>query len=184
MKLELDISHEEYDTISKLYAKLKLYAKIKKSDVSNQLILLLSKILESVKTERFCERNVNIYRMHLEGHSYKEIGDLFDLTPSAVQRICWKQETIKNRLSHSADEVPFLECITIAAKELNMPNTRPTRVYNTLYRNGLIDFNENVKNLDEISDIKFLKMKSIGPKSLILIRRAYEIYKERNQQNV
>jgi len=174
VNINTDITLEEFRTL------IDFYKELKNSKQHNDVVPVISKIIESVKVSAYHERNKRIYEMYKKGHTYKEISEQVNLTPSAIQRICWTNDVTWKRMDECPDKMPFLICLNKSCEDFNFVNTRPTRIYNVLYKNNLVNRDETIVDLDKVSDDYLLSLRDIGKKSLAIIRYAYEIYLANN----
>ncbi len=129
------------------------------------------------------ERNAQIFELHEQGTSYRNIGKKFNLSYERVRQIYkheaakrdrarWIQDQIDNKI-----EYQFLAALTEAAKELNL-ETVVTRSFNYLYRSSIIQ-NLDEKPLNTYTDDELLQIPRFGETTLKLTRRANDIYLKR-----
>lgn len=119
-------------------------------------------------------RNLEIYQKRQNGATYEELAKEYGISRGRIADICRKVEYYKDDKKY---ENPFYQAIVEAGQKLGMMHL-VTKVYNTLYRGGLIPhILAGDINLMDYSDEDFQTFRNIGESSIDLIRAAWYIYK-------
>ena len=117
------------------------------------------------------ERLTMVYDLHEKGMSVVDIANKLEVSPIAVKKI------IKRNDYKFKKDGKFKDYIIEACADFDIPKSFAIRLYNTLRRHGVVIVanGKEMVLVHELTDKQLLNLGGIGPKSVKIIRHAYEI---------
>ena len=121
--------------------------------------------------EEISQRFAAVYQLYEEGFDIATIARELDMSPFAINKI------IKNRNYRYKRDGEFKEIIIKACADFGLSKCFAIRLYKTLRRKGIIVVvnGEEIVRAHKMTDGQLLRFDGIGPKSVEIIRHAYEI---------
>ena len=118
-----------------------------------------------------CRRLEKVYNLYEQGMSVVDIANELEVSPIAVRKI------IKRNDYKFKKDGKFKDCLVEACADFDISKCFAIRLYNTLRRHGvvIVTNGQEIVRVHDMSDKQLLNLEGIGPKSVEIIRRAYEI---------
>ena len=119
-------------------------------------------------------RNLEIHKKYMNGSTYEELAKEYGVSKGRIADIVHKVDSYEDDARYNNS---LYESFIKAAQKLDKMNLA-TKVYNILYRGGLVPhILEGNINLMDYSDEDFKAFRNLGASSIELIRAAWYIYK-------
>lgn len=118
-----------------------------------------------------CRRLEKVYDLYEQGMSVIDIANELEMSPIAVKKI------VKRNDYKFKKDGKFKDYLVEACADFDISKCFAIRLYNTLRRHGVVIVinGQEIVRIHDMSDKQLLNLEGIGPKSVEIIRHAYEI---------
>lgn len=126
------------------------------------------------------ERSQKIADMRKQGKTFREIGEVFGFSTERARQL-YKEYLATEKFNQSIMSAPntdVVKCLYFAQQDLHFDTRLATRTYKCLLRSGYFRNGYDDTSMFNLSDDQLLKIRNFGVKSLILLRKAQDIYYE------